>query len=144
MCKSTPTSIPVASLEMVIKSTKKNSGGSFTMRSRSTGKDYTYKIARNEFRGTWYTHVFIERQYLSFLHLGIYTNGIIKKKGIAVDSETANGIAWLLRQIEKRDFTNLDTQAELFHTGTCLRCGRELTDASSIEIGLGPTCRNIK
>jgi hypothetical protein len=144
MCATTQqSSIPASSLAMVINSEKKNSGGNFTLRSKKTGKDFTYRISRNEFNGRWYTQVYIERQYLDFLHLGCYSNGAIKKKGVLVNTDTANGIAWLLRQVEKGDFDNLEKQADLFHTGSCLRCGKELTDAGSIEIGLGPVCRTI-
>ena len=131
------------SLIQVITSEKRNKGGNFTLRGRKTNKDFTYKISRSEFNGTWFTHVYVETQYLSFKHLGYYRNGNIFKGGSVVESDTAKGISWLLRQIEKGNTTKLNEQAELFHTGNCLKCGRELTDAHSIETGLGPVCNSV-
>lgn len=85
--------VPSSSLEIVLKTEKNNDGGNFTLRSKKSNKDYTYKIKRSEFKGRWYTHVFIERQYLDFLRLGTYSNGLIKNGGQVVNSDTANGIA---------------------------------------------------
>jgi hypothetical protein len=131
------------SLITVITSEKRNKGGNFTLRGRKTNKDFTYKISRSEFCGKWYTHVYVETQYLNFKHLGYYRNGNIYKGSSVVNSDAANGIAWLLRQIEKGDLNKLNEQAELFHTGKCLKCRRELTDAHSIETGLGPVCNSV-
>lgn len=33
--------------------------------------------------------------------------------------------------------------AELWHSGRCGRCGRELTDPASIARGIGPVCANL-
>lgn len=32
---------------------------------------------------------------------------------------------------------------KVYHMGTCLKCGRELSDPESIEIGLGPICKEL-
>jgi len=124
----------------VISREKKNSGANFTIKSLKTGKDYTYKIARKEFKGKWYTHVYVETRYLEFMYLGSYFLGKIYRGGGTVHVNTAEAIAFILKCVEKREFNWLNNNIELMHTGNCLCCGRELTDANSIKIGLGPVC----
>jgi hypothetical protein len=132
------------SLISVITSEKKNKGGNFTLRGKKTNKDFTYRISRSEFNDRWFTHVYVETQYLKFKHLGYYKDGNVIKSGSIVESDTAKGISWLLRQVESGNTHRLNEQAEVFHTGKCLKCGRELTDAHSIETGLGPICNSFK
>ena len=135
--------ISSSALEMVIKAEKNNSGADFTIKSLATGKDYTYAISRSQFKGKWYTHVQVETGYLQFTRLGSYFNGKIYQKGQVVDTPSATAIAWVLARVEERKFTLLDEKVHVMHTGCCLRCGRELTDANSIEMGLGPVCRSL-
>lgn len=123
---------------------KKNIGAEFTIRSRQSGKDFTYKIQRSPFKGQWYTHIFIEKEYLHFDYLGMYVNGSIVRKGVGkIVTPAAIAIAWVLLKVEENKFNLLDQSIDLFHLGCCLRCGKTLTDAESIEIGLGPVCRKI-
>lgn len=35
-----------------------------------------------------------------------------------------------------------DPNIEVYHTGNCSYCGRELTDPVSVHIGIGPICRS--
>lgn len=135
--------VPVKSLEVVLNTEKNNVGGNFTIRSKRTKKDFTYKIKRSFFKENWITHIYIESQYLDFKHLGTYRNGGVFKNGASITSDTAKGIAWVLKNVESGNFDMIEEQADIFHTKSCLRCGRELTDASSIELGLGPVCRKI-
>ena len=130
------------SLLEVITRESNNNGSEFTIKSMRTGKDYTYKISRSEFKGKWYTHVKVEREYLKFVRLGTYYNGKIFNKGIVVDTPSSVAIGWVLDNVEKGLFDTLDTLVEVRHTGNCLVCGRKLTDTQSLEVGLGPICRN--
>ncbi len=56
-----------------------------------------------------------------------------KKSRIGADAPSALAFAWLWRNIAS-------DQAELWHAGSCSRCGRQLTDPTSIAAGLGPIC----
>lgn len=103
----------------------------------------TFQVRRSEWKGTWYTHVSVERNYLDFLYLGTYRNGNVYSKRSVVTCPSARVIAWVLKYVEREDFDHLNKGAEIMHTGNCLRCGKELTDATSIEIGLGPVCRSL-
>ena len=141
MCTSTQLqNFNPASLASVLAGEKNNSGAPFTVRSIATGKDYTFKISRTEFNGQFYTHVKVEAGYLEFQYLGCYKNGIIQRKGQAVTSTSAKAIQFILRKVEAGKFEELASLVEFFHLGSCLRCGRTLTDAQSIEAGLGPVC----
>jgi hypothetical protein len=135
--------ISSTALQMVLMADKKNTGAEFTVRSRETSKDFTYKVKRSSFKGTWYTHIFVEKGYLQFDYLGSYFIGKVWLKKEEVKTPAANAIAWVLRKVEETKFTLLDEKIDLFHLGSCLRCGKTLTDADSIEHGLGPVCRNL-
>lgn len=125
----------------VITREKNNNGADFTIRSKRTGKDYTYSISRSLYNGNWYTHVKVETEYLKFVRLGTYFNGTIRHKGKIVDCPSAIAIAYVLAKVEAKSFTLLDTMVEVMHTGKCLVCSKTLTDADSIAFGLGPICR---
>ena len=133
--------ISSSALYEVISREKNNKGADFTIRSKKTGKDYTYKIARSEYNGKFYTHVKVEVEYLRFVRLGTYFNGAIRHKGNLVDSPSAIAIAYVLAKVEAKQFDFLDSVTEVMHTGRCLVCSKTLTDAESIEFGLGPVCR---
>ena len=124
----------------VITREKNNKGATFTIKSKLTGKDFTYKIARSEFKGRWYTQVYVETGYMQFTHLGSYFKGKIYKRGGEITSPSAIGISFVLFKVENRHFEWLDKQCEIMHLGSCLCCGKTLTDAQSIERGLGPVC----
>jgi len=139
--KATKTNFSSSALLPVITSEKNNNGAEFTVVSKATSKDYTFRIKRTEFNERFYTHVYVETQYLEFQYVGSYFNGRIKKKGNYVDTPTAKVMTWILSRVEAEMFETLDEQIEFLHIGNCLKCGRELTDAQSIKIGLGPVCR---
>lgn len=132
--------ISSVALNSVLYSEKNNKGAEFTIRSLRTGKDFTYRIKRTEFQNKWYTHIYVEAGYMSFKRLGHYINGKIWNKKRPVESISAIAIGFVLDKVERKQFAYLDKNIELMHLGKCLCCGRALTDAHSIEIGLGPIC----
>jgi hypothetical protein len=136
------TKISSEALLNVINREKNNSGADFTIKSLATGRDFTYNISRSEWKGKWYTHVSVETQYLDFKYLGSYFKGKIYRKGGIVKTNSAEAIAFILNWVEKGKFEWLDAHMDVMHTGHCLCCGRVLTDATSIERGLGPVCAN--
>jgi hypothetical protein len=132
--------IPSTSLTSVLKAEKNNNGASFVIKSLKTGKEYTYTITRSLFNGKWYTHISVEMEYMNFKRIGTYFSGKIYNKKNVVNIPTATAIAWVLSKVEEEKFDLLNENVEISHTGSCLRCGRVLTDGQSIERGLGPTC----
>ena len=132
--------ISTESLLNVITREKNNNGATFTIKSKKTGKDFTYMIARKLYKGNWYTHVSVEAGYLQFKYLGSYFKGKIYSKGGEITTPSAIGISFVLWKVEARAFDWLDVQIEVMHLGNCLCCGKILTDANSIKLGLGPIC----
>lgn len=120
---------------------KRNKGSEFTVKSLATNKDYSFKISRKEYKGQWYTHVYVEMGYLHFKHIGIFYNNHVRKNTNIVDTPAANAISWILRQVEREHFNKLEESVELKHFGHCIVCGKTLTDDTSIEFGIGPICR---
>jgi hypothetical protein len=135
--------ISSSALLNVIAPEKNNKGAEFTVTSKKTGVEYTYSISRKEFKGKWYTHIRVEKQYQKFTYLGSYFKGKLFHKGQVIKTPAALAIAHVLGAVENGHITKLDQLMELRHTGNCLRCGRELTDSNSIDRGLGPTCASL-
>ena len=132
-----------AILKPVLESKEPVKGSAFTVQSISTGKDFTFKIRRFQpAPGVLKTLVFVERSYMEFFYLGVYGNGKIYKKGEEIKTDAAIGAAWILSKVEAG--ADLTAKAHFYHLGKCLVCGRTLTDATSIQIGIGPKCRGGK
>ena len=119
---------------------KQNNGGEFTVVSKKSGKDFTFKVANKSWNGKTYTHVSVEVNYLDWRYLGVFYNGNIYHKKQLVDSPSAIAIGWLLAKVKDAKFDLLNESVEVMHLGSCIRCGRPLTDVNSIERGLGPEC----
>ena len=132
--------ISSVALSATLRNEKQNNSAEFTIKSHRTGKDFTYQIKRSKFNKIWYTHVFVEVEYLNFQRIGTYFNGNIFHKKELVKSISAISIAFVLSKVENNEFDFLDKNMDLMHIGKCLCCGKPLTDANSIAIGLGPTC----
>ena len=114
--------------------------GVFTVKSKATGTDYTFKYKTKQYGEKWYINVSTESGYLNFVYLGFFNGTVMLNKGKELTSPTAKAIAWILRQIKNEEWEALE-QVEFMHIGRCLKCNRPLTDADSIKVGLGPKCR---
>lgn len=124
-------------LRSVLDGKSKVNGAPFTMVSLVTGKDFTYKLNRSNYQGKWFTHAMVEVQSQQYKYMGFYTNGVIIYKKVVSETPAAKALARVLKRVE--DNKDL-SQVEFLHTGRCIKCGRELTDAKSIELGIGPVC----
>ena len=118
-------------------------GGMFTVKSIKTDKEYTYKINRSFFKNKWYSHIYVETNYMEFLHLGIYSKKQIIKKKQVNDSPSAIAIAYILSCLESGFIDYINARTKFYHLGKCVKCGHTLTDSQSIELGLGPYCRSV-
>ncbi len=119
----------------------------FTLVSTATGARYTYRVtkAAND-DGPWFVSVLSgPDNEADFSYMGcifpdkpgrvIHT----RKSRVTADAPSAKALAWYLAQLEAANEDGLG-KVEFWHSGTCGRCGRELTDPESIETGLGPVC----
>jgi len=113
----------------------------FVAVSKKTGKDYTFKVVKKTFKDRQFYHCYVEVGYLSWRYLGHYWRGeILRKGGRVITSTTALSIAWIFNLVERRLYEQIKNSVEIWHTGNCARCGRTLTDVTSIKAGLGPVC----
>lgn len=118
----------------------------------------------NEKRGTWYTFkikaskdkagrervYFVdvlrgENNELDYTFIGTifgdkYKGKVFRIKKDGHFTESATCVKAINYFVENMD--NLPTNLKVFHSGTCLRCGRRLTTPESILTGLGPECAN--
>lgn len=112
--------------------------------SKKTGEDNTYKITGNPYNSaSYFLDISYESGYNVFTKCAYYfdeTNYLYKYKD--TNSSIIKGAFWLLDNLMKRNFDFILEKADISHTGTCMKCGRELTDAVSIKFGMGKTCRN--
>lgn len=133
--------VPSSTLATLISTEVTTKGGRFTVQSKRTGKDYTFKVKRSSWNNNMFTHVYVETEYLNFKHLGFYSQGKVIKNRAEVNTPSSTAISYILNLVENQRFETLDSQVDIFHTGKCLVCGKTLTDAESIKLGLGPVCR---
>ncbi len=122
---------------------KNNNGAEFTAKSRTTNTEYTFSVSRSKYKGVWYTHVYVEMEYQNFKRLGTYFNGRIMDKRVEVTTPAAKAIRYILKRVQLEQYADLDANIEIMHCGSCLVCGKTLTDSDSIEHGIGPVCRTI-
>jgi len=139
--------VDARALEHILLVRKNKTSAPITIRSKRTGKDYTFKISRSEYKDIWYSHIKIERGgHLRFSHLGFYSRDemAIIKDGSHVTTNAAQGIAWVLNRVMYDQWEKLEEQVEIMHCGYCMACGKKLTDADSIERGVGPVCAGLQ
>lgn len=116
---------------------------------RQSGNRFTFKIKAPQTEEAdqrpdiWFVQVLTgpnnhsDYQYLGFIRDGRYRYGGGKAK-VAAEAQSAQVFAWLWPRVTEG---GLPPCIEIWHSGTCGRCGRTLTDPLSIETGLGPICR---
>ncbi len=119
-----------------------------TLRSRATGGRFTYKLTTKpprDGRGGPVTFVGLlvgpentgDYQYLGhiFQDRGTYWHG--RKSRIAPGAPGAKAFAWAWTQLSAG---RMPAQLEVWHEGSCGRCGRKLTVPESVASGFGPEC----
>ena len=79
---------------------------------------------------------------MNFLYIGYYLNGNLILKGKVNETSSAIAISYILNCIDNDKLQFINEKVEFYHLGKCIKCGKTLTDANSIESGLGPYCRS--
>ncbi len=120
-----------------------------TLVSVKSGNRFTYKIRKpaeskgpvaffvslmngpdNENNFSYLGHVYNNASGLRYQHG--------RKSKIGAESASALAFQWFWQHVvAQRQFP---TTLEVWHEGTCCRCGRKLTVPESIERGIGPEC----
>lgn len=113
----------------------------FTIRSRATGTRFTYKIAKRNSDSTFHLVSVLTgpNNGSDYTYLGVVlTNRVFihsSKSLIGQDAPSAKAFQWFWDHV-----ASLPESCEVWHEGRCGKCGRLLTDPTSIETGLGPVC----
>ncbi len=111
-----------------------------TFRNSVTGKRFTFKVRQPDDAHPHF--VSIPGGGEGWLFMGTifdgeqYRHG--KRSSVKSGSSSAIAFEWLWRHIDK-----LPAEIEIWHEGSCLRCGRALTVPESIKSGYGPICAEL-
>ena len=114
--------------------------GKFTIVSQKTGTRFTFKESQPD-NGL----IFVKLLTGSCNQSDFRYIGYIKPKSIILnagrkglpDAPGFKALNWVMRQLAKG---KMPEGLEFWHSGSCGRCGRELTVPESIATGLGPIC----
>ena len=115
-----------------------------TLKSAKSGEHLTYRIAKpkpNKAKPNGPTHFVKVRTGNDFAYLGFFgTEGKFihgRNADLPSDSQQSRAFAWTIAKLQANQ---LPEKLEVWHEGQCGRCGRALTDPSSIASGIGPEC----
>ena len=115
----------------------------FTLRSPSTGKWFTYHVesGRPLMRPIWFVSLLFtpaSYAYLGFLGEDEAWRHGGSKSCARPDATSSRAFDWCWYRISRlRSLAG----AEFWHEGSCGRCGRTLTVPGSLAAGLGPVCQ---
>lgn len=121
----------------------------FTIRSGATGTRYTFRVRRFKARGDTPSTNFAVNLLTgpdngsSYEYIGWVAPGRDFKpaKGVSLEAKSTLAVAWVFQFLARERFDVVEGQTEIWHAGTCGRCGRMLTTPESVDSGLGPDCR---
>lgn len=123
----------------------------FTLESTRTGKWFTYKVNKKEFKNretgevekTFYFVSLLrgpqndsDYTYLGTINPNFYVNTTPKSK-ISKDAISFKALSFFASYLRKGE---LHDEINFYHEGICGKCGKKLTTPTSISIGLGPIC----
>ena len=118
-----------------------------TFQSRRTGTRFTYRVRAAKPHPDGGPSHFVSvltssdndhgYEYLGcFFNRKMYAHG--RKSRISSDAPSAVAFMWVWKHLFAG---KMHPELAVYHEGRCGRCGRRLTDPTSIETGLGPKCR---
>jgi hypothetical protein len=112
-----------------------------TFVSKASGNRFTYRVKRKDLEDKRFLHFVSVLQgpdnQDDYAFLGTIFGGEQYRHGgkskVSPDAPSAKAFAWSWDHLDSDDI-------EVWHSGKCSRCHRELTDPESIARGLGPVC----
>lgn len=110
----------------------------FTVRNSESGNRFTFKCKNKKNTDLFFISVLTGSN--NYTYIGIVINKIYKHGKKSVVSNKAKSVLvfdYILRKLKNN---TLDNVVEIWHEGKCGKCGRKLTDPSSISSGYGPSC----
>jgi len=124
----------------------------FTVQNNETGIHRTYKIRKPEPtpqypKPAWFVKVMHgsdnENHYAYVGMLDPQTGAVrlTQRSKFAEDSGTVTAARWVMGRVINQ--LQIPDSIEIRHSGKCGRCGRTLTEPTSLDCGIGPECRRI-
>lgn len=115
-----------------------------TVKNARTGAHYTYEVSECPDKPGQLWFVSLQVEPGRFEYMGCIWGGKEYKHGrkslIGQDAPGAIAFWWTWEHLRAG---TLPDAVEIWHSGTCCRCGKRLTDPESIERGLGPQCAGL-
>lgn len=116
-----------------------------TIKSLKSGDHLTYTVKKpkpNKAKPNGPTHFVKVRTGNDFAYLGFITSerGFVHgghKADLPFNSPECQAFRWTMANLENKHMPEL---LQIWHEGTCGRCGRPLTHPDSIASGIGPEC----
>jgi hypothetical protein len=109
-----------------------------TFLNTKTDNRFTYKVKKAKDSDLYFVSVLTSPDiytYIGTILNGLYKHG--KKSNILNTAQSVKVFDYVLSNLNK---STLHEFIEIWHEGTCGKCGRALTVPSSIINGLGPEC----
>jgi len=114
----------------------------FTCKNTNTGNRFTFKVKEKKNTDIRYVSVMSGTDNeSSYSYIGFIIGGKFLYGGTSKISRSAQSIKVAEYIISNLFGNTLPSFIEIWHSGSCGKCGRKLTDPESIQSGLGPFCR---
>ena len=115
----------------------------FTVRSEKTGEHLTFQVRHWEKAKHGTMHFVSVRTGNDYAKIGVVLDrGTFRhnpaKSDLPFDDKRVQGFRYVFRHLCEEV---MPPKCEVWHEGQCGKCGRPLTDPTSIAMGLGPDCR---
>ena len=113
----------------------------FTFKNTKTENRFTFKVKKSKDSELYFVSVLTNPdvyQYIGTIRGDVFSHG--KKSKISQDATSVKVFKYVFTKLVAG---NLESFIEVWHEGSCGRCGRTLTDPESIKTGFGPFCRNM-
>lgn len=109
------------------------------------GKSHTYVYSRprnyqsfpDDVRFVYALHDGVKQFYIGMIEMDKLR--LTAHSRFLPDTEIVKGAFYIENMRHSQDFIQKSLM-KIYHQGTCARCGRQLTDDKSREIGFGPKC----
>lgn len=114
----------------------------FTVRSEATGAHLTFQVRQWKKAKYGTMHFVSVRTGNDYAKIGVVRNGCDLELGgskcdLPFEDFRVRGFRYIFRHLQQKQ---LPPKTEIWHEGSCGRCGRALTDPASIASGIGPEC----
>lgn len=115
----------------------------FTCKNPKSGNRFTFKVKKHKVNDIYFVNLLTNSAQYSFIGT-IYKNTNYKhslKSKVSVGAPSVKTFDYIINHLRSN---NLPEFIEIWHSGSCGRCGRKLTVPASIDSGFGPECTKLK